>query len=64
MYGQNAHTNSLNPVSNNAHIVNWNDYGYALAPLMSDQGPQLKQRTSERVSFNISWQEKDELLNI
>ena len=61
MYGQNAQLNSLSPVSNNAHIVNWNDYGYALGPLMSDQGPQVKQRSSERISFNISWQDKEQL---
>lgn len=55
MYGQNAQINSLSPVSNNAHIVNWNDYGYALGPLMSDQGPQIKHRNAERIAFNVSW---------
>lgn len=61
LYGQNAQINALSPISNNAHIVNWNDYGFALGPLMSDQGPQVKHRSSERISYNITWQEKEEL---
>ena len=54
LYAQNSQVNSLSPVSNNAHIVNWNDYGYALVPLVSDQGPQIKNRSPERISFNMT----------
>jgi len=37
IYDQNSHPNYLSPVLDAGKLLNWNDYGYALIPLISDQ---------------------------
>lgn len=46
MYDQNSLSNSLNPINDAGHLLNWNDYGYALIPLTSDHNTSANKHKS------------------